>query len=240
MRKRLQKTRDLHLERMFETRSEAWERVGLALNSNQRTLRRARQPNGQLGRRDAGAVGGEQSPEPVFDHHSLLQLARVDQPPSGVTGPGQALELDLQPAQLGLAAGDAERASLEPVTADLLALDERAMVLEELDGFIAGLLVCPEPIPPGEWFARVVGLSARRPAPFADLDHANDVLGLVMDYYNGVATTLARQPQSYRPRFPVDEQSGDVLWEPGGRRTTSRKDFAGSSSAPPIGRRRSD
>jgi small conductance mechanosensitive channel len=43
MRKRLQRTRDLHLERMFETRSEAWERVGLAISSNQRAIRRARQ-----------------------------------------------------------------------------------------------------------------------------------------------------------------------------------------------------
>jgi len=41
MRKRLQ-DRDLHLERMFETRSEAWERVGLAVNVDQQAIRRAR------------------------------------------------------------------------------------------------------------------------------------------------------------------------------------------------------
>ena len=36
------KTRkDLYLERMFETRSDAWERVGLAVDVSQRTLRRA-------------------------------------------------------------------------------------------------------------------------------------------------------------------------------------------------------
>jgi uncharacterized protein len=95
----------------------------------------------------------------------------------------------------------------------LLNLDEGAMVLEELDGFIAGLLVCPEPIPPGEWFARAVGLSKTRPSPFAGLDHANDVLGLVMDYYNDVATTLERHPERYQPRFPVDKTNGDVIWE---------------------------
>src|SRR5947209_12643555 len=33
--------RDLHLERMFETRSEAWEKVGLAVNVSQRAVRRA-------------------------------------------------------------------------------------------------------------------------------------------------------------------------------------------------------
>jgi small conductance mechanosensitive channel len=34
--------RDLHLERMFETRSEAWERAGLAVDVSQRAVRRAR------------------------------------------------------------------------------------------------------------------------------------------------------------------------------------------------------
>ncbi|MGI8864171.1 MAG: mechanosensitive ion channel domain-containing protein [Solirubrobacteraceae bacterium] len=41
MRNRLKSRKDLHLERMFETRSEAWEKVGLAVNVSQRTLRRA-------------------------------------------------------------------------------------------------------------------------------------------------------------------------------------------------------
>ncbi len=42
IRSRLKTKKDLHLERMFETRSEAWERVGLAMNISQRAVRRAR------------------------------------------------------------------------------------------------------------------------------------------------------------------------------------------------------
>lgn len=42
MRQRLRQRKDLHLERMFETRSDAWERVGLAVNVSQRVVRRAR------------------------------------------------------------------------------------------------------------------------------------------------------------------------------------------------------
>lgn len=42
MRRRIQERRDLHLERMFETRSEAWERAGLRIDVNQRDVRRAR------------------------------------------------------------------------------------------------------------------------------------------------------------------------------------------------------
>lgn len=103
---------------------------------------------------------------------------------------------------------DGSHAELEQA---LLALDDRAMVLEELDGFIAGLLVCPEPIPPGEWFARVVGLSKSARSPFADLDHANRVLGLVMTYYDEVIATLQREPERYRPRYPFEKD--EVIWE---------------------------
>ncbi len=42
MKDRLQKSRDLYLERMFETRSEAWERAGLSVEMNQSAVRRAR------------------------------------------------------------------------------------------------------------------------------------------------------------------------------------------------------
>ncbi len=48
MRQRLKSGRDLHLERMFETRSEAWEKVGLAVNVSDRVVRRARREVGVL------------------------------------------------------------------------------------------------------------------------------------------------------------------------------------------------
>ncbi len=41
MRKNFRSRKDLHLERMFDTRSEAWERVGLAVDVSQRAIRRA-------------------------------------------------------------------------------------------------------------------------------------------------------------------------------------------------------
>jgi small conductance mechanosensitive channel len=42
MRGSFRKRKDLHLERMFETRSDAWQRVGLAADVSQRAVRRAR------------------------------------------------------------------------------------------------------------------------------------------------------------------------------------------------------
>ncbi len=42
IRKRLKNGKDLHLERMFETRTEAWEKVGLGATVSRRVVRRAR------------------------------------------------------------------------------------------------------------------------------------------------------------------------------------------------------
>lgn len=103
-----------------------------------------------------------------------------------------------------------QRAELEDA---LLALDNRAMVLEELDGFIAGILLCPEPIAPGEWFAAAFGLDGGPTSPFTSIDHANTVLSLVMAHYNAVATTLEQDPDNYAPLLSPDEMSGDPDWE---------------------------
>lgn len=42
VKRRFQERRDLHLENMFETRSEAWERAGLSIEVSERDVRRAR------------------------------------------------------------------------------------------------------------------------------------------------------------------------------------------------------
>jgi len=68
----------------------------------------------------------------------------------------------------------------------LLDLDEEAMLLEVLDGFIAGVLVCPEMIPPSVWLPLVWNGQDGEPA-FENVTHANRVMGLVMEHYNGVA-----------------------------------------------------
>ena len=103
---------------------------------------------------------------------------------------------------------------LKQLDEELLALGEETMLLEELDGFIAGLLVCPELIKPGEWLPIVWNRDspAQRPA-FDNLDHINRVLGLVMEHYNDVARTLMERPGRYAPLFAIDKRNDDILWE---------------------------
>ena len=103
---------------------------------------------------------------------------------------------------------------LKQLDEELLALGEETMLLEELDGFIAGLLVCPDLIKPGEWLPIVWNRdSADQQPAFDDLDHVNRVLGLVMEHYNSVAHTLLEHPDRYSPLFSVDTRNGDILWE---------------------------
>ena len=85
--------------------------------------------------------------------------------------------------------------NIKQLDEELLGLGEEAMLLEELDGFIAGLLACPELIMPGDWLPLVWHEDSADQQPvFEDRDHANRVLGLVMEHYNNVARTLMERP----------------------------------------------
>jgi uncharacterized protein len=103
---------------------------------------------------------------------------------------------------------------LKQLEEEWLALGEETMLIEELDGFIAGLLVCPDLIKPGEWLPVVWNRDSDDLQPaFDNLDQVNRVLGLIMEHYNGVARTLMKRPDCYSPLFAVDTRNGDILWE---------------------------
>ncbi len=102
---------------------------------------------------------------------------------------------------------------LEQLDRELLALDDDAMLLEELDGFIAGILVCPELIEPTEWLSVVWGPEEGDEPVFDSLDHLNRVLDLVRAHYNDVAQTLFERPDRYSPLFMIDKQGNEILWE---------------------------
>lgn len=59
----------------------------------------------------------------------------------------------------------------------LMSLDDDAMMVSEFDGFCAGLIVCPEMIPPSEWLPHVWG-PAGMPAfdDFAEMQNGMDLI----------------------------------------------------------------
>lgn len=87
--------------------------------------------------------------------------------------------------------------------------DEGAMLVGELDGYLAGVLISPEPIAPDEWL----------PAIFADLlpealPSGNDfaVLNdLISARHAEIAAELATD--RYQPLYEVDDTDDSVLWE---------------------------
>ena len=85
------------------------------------------------------------------------------------------------------------------------------MLLTELDGFLTGVLLCPDLIMPGEWLKIVWGSDDSGIALFDDPLDVQWFADAVMARHNEIARDLGRgKPQ---PIFDIDERNGDVLWE---------------------------
>ncbi|MCB9959719.1 MAG: UPF0149 family protein [Rhodospirillaceae bacterium] len=82
------------------------------------------------------------------------------------------------------------------------------MLLSELDGFIAGLVVSPDLILPGEWLPLVWGGDA---PVFRNEREANEILGLFTAHYNDVIRRLG-VPGHYAPVY-LEDTDGSALWE---------------------------
>jgi len=98
---------------------------------------------------------------------------------------------------------------LDHMLADL-PLESEAMLLSQLDGFLAGILVCPELIMPSEWLPKVWGDEVGMPA-FENTDEAQKLFDLIMKHYNTLISDL--QHSQYQPIFDIDTRNDDILWE---------------------------
>ena len=87
------------------------------------------------------------------------------------------------------------------------AVGDDAMLLSELDGFLAGLIVCPDLILPGEWLPVVWG--GDEPV-FDGLEQAKAVNNLIMGHYNDILRQLDRR--RYAPVYDIDRDDSP-LWE---------------------------
>ena len=80
----------------------------------------------------------------------------------------------------------------------------RAMNVEQLDGFFAALIAGPENVMPSEYYSEVFGGEMSDTCDFRGLDEANEILGLLMRQWNGIAGTLFNG-EVYGPLLLEDE-----------------------------------
>ena len=104
----------------------------------------------------------------------------------------------------------AEIDRLEELLSDIEVMPD-AMCASELDGYVAGLLLCPEMIMPSEWLPEVWGLDGE--PDFAGIKQAEETIGAVMAHYNRVAENLASRRKPYEIVLEQAEGEGEPLWE---------------------------
>ena len=99
--------------------------------------------------------------------------------------------------------------ALDDLLLSLSTVDD-GLLLSDFDGFCAGLIVCPEMLPPGEWLPVVWGVHAPNFENEADLQAALD---LIMAHYNDVARDLMPPNVSCSPVYDHDTRTDEILWE---------------------------
>jgi uncharacterized protein len=88
---------------------------------------------------------------------------------------------------------------------------EEPMLLTELDGFLTGLVVCPEPIPVDAWMTVIWGVEVDGVPPFEDPFDVQWFVKAVAARREEIARDLSRG--KLQPILDVDERDGEVLWE---------------------------
>lgn len=94
---------------------------------------------------------------------------------------------------------------------DLLPAPADPMTLSQVDGFLAGILVCPEVVPPSEWLPMIWNTEGADEAVFRDMDELQAVIDLVMKLHNGINEDLARPGDHYQPVYDVLEGADEVI-----------------------------
>jgi uncharacterized protein len=89
--------------------------------------------------------------------------------------------------------------------------DDQAMLLSMADGFIAGTLVDPHPVPKETWLPRIWGGSAE--AFSGDPARSARLVELVLARRAEIIGELLRGGGAYAPIYDVDPRDDEVLWE---------------------------
>jgi uncharacterized protein len=107
-------------------------------------------------------------------------------------------------------------AKLDRLQDALLQMPDETMLLSQLDGYLTGVILCPESISPVDWLPKIWGSQDNFDGPlFLDPGEARQVTGLIMAHFNTLAAQLEDPNHLILPVFDYDERPGieDTLWE---------------------------
>ena len=93
-----------------------------------------------------------------------------------------------------------------------LPAEQGAMTPGELEGYVTGLIVCPETIPLSEWLPVVWG--GEDTVAFGGAWKTEVASRIVADHYNRISGSLLYGSGQYVPFYEVDDGSDEPLWEP--------------------------
>lgn len=96
---------------------------------------------------------------------------------------------------------------------DEIALDDDVMLLGEVDGLLAALLVVPAPIAQEEWLPLVWGGVDERAPDTPDAQHARRLAELLLARKGAIAVDLLRGPGTYDPIYEIDPFDEIPMWE---------------------------
>jgi uncharacterized protein len=87
-----------------------------------------------------------------------------------------------------------------------------AMLLSEVDGYIAGLALLPMQLPPDQWLPAIWRPTGETPDYlYHDTELLETIASLARRHFDAVARDLHRG--TYEPVYEVDTRNDDVLWE---------------------------
>jgi uncharacterized protein len=96
----------------------------------------------------------------------------------------------------------------------LFALDENALTLPELHGFISAVIIGPKMVEPSKWLPRVFNDEGEIPE-FSSMDEASRVMGSLLNYYNQIIRDMDEgryQPYFNTKKAGKKDAPDPVLW----------------------------
>ena len=103
-----------------------------------------------------------------------------------------------------------EPVDLDPLDAFLNSdrAPDDCMGLSDLDGFLTGIAIGPEPLKPSDWLPVIWGEGEPE---FDTVEEAESILRIIMARYNEILNTLATDPESFEPIFWAGEDDEPIV-----------------------------